>query len=144
MARVGRWLATGLASMVILLALLVGLFRIAVRELPNYQPEIEKFASKTIGHPLHFGHIDARLGLRGPALLLSNVQVLAGDSAEPLAEADSVAVVFSLWELIARQRVVVSGPRVIALLLRLTDSFGRFAPLPRCSDRVSPRPPGSH
>ena len=50
-------------SIVILLAILVGLFRLFLPRLPEYQEDIKSWASAAIGMNVEFSGMDARWGL---------------------------------------------------------------------------------
>ena len=54
------------ATVVILLAIALGLFRLFLPRLPEYQEDIKVWASTAIGMEVQFSGMDARWGLRGP------------------------------------------------------------------------------
>jgi uncharacterized protein YhdP len=56
------------AALVILLAVAVGLFRLFLPRLPEYQEEIKGWASNAIGMEVEFSGMNARWGLSGPEL----------------------------------------------------------------------------
>jgi uncharacterized protein (TIGR02099 family) len=74
--KIFNWFATAVAILVIVLAILLGLFRLTAAQLPEYRADLEKNASKAVGLPVRFGSVDARLGLGGPELLFFDVRVL--------------------------------------------------------------------
>jgi uncharacterized protein (TIGR02099 family) len=104
---IGRALVTVAGSLIILLALALGLFRMAVPELPQYKPQIEAWASKALGSPLRVGSIDARLGLSGPQVLLNDAEVLTADGSTPLLTARSVTIVLSPLQMISGRRLAI-------------------------------------
>ena len=63
--KIAAYLAGGL---VILLAIAVGLFRLFLPRLPEYQDDIKEWASAAIGLSVEFSGMDARWGLSGPEI----------------------------------------------------------------------------
>ncbi len=125
------------AGLVILLALLVGLFRLLVTQLPEYREQIEVWASGAIGRPVHIGRIDARLRLGGPELVFADAQIMAADGSRAVVVADEGSVRIDLVHLIRSgefraRHVVLDGVQ-----------FGiqRFAPGDfRLSGQIRPAP----
>ena len=64
-------------GVVILLAIVVGLFRLFLPRLPEYQEEIKVWASTEIGVDVEFSGMDARWGLSGPELKFYNAEAEA-------------------------------------------------------------------
>ena len=64
------------AGLVILLAILVGLFRLFLPRLPEYQEDIKTWASEAIGMQVEFDAMDARWGLRGPELKFYEAELI--------------------------------------------------------------------
>ncbi len=79
-----RFTAGLFAVVVILLAVFVGLVRLALVQVPEYRDQIEAWASETLGWPVQIGDMDARLGLRGPELRFTNARVLTHDRTQTL------------------------------------------------------------
>ncbi len=94
--RIWNWLATGVAAVVILLAVVLGLFRVMLPQVPAYHQQIEGWASRAIGLPVRIDRIDARWGLGGPELYFSGARVLSPDGGLPLIEADTGSVSISV------------------------------------------------
>jgi len=61
--RLLRIAAYAAAAVVILLAIAVGLFRLFLPRLPEYQEDIKVWASAAIGMEVQFSGMDARWGL---------------------------------------------------------------------------------
>lgn len=101
-----RWLAYTLAGVLILLAIAVGLFRLLLPQLPEYQAEIESRLSAAVGLPVEFESLDARWRFSGPELLARNVVVYTPDNSETLAEAEAVVVGVSVGSMLTQRRVV--------------------------------------
>jgi uncharacterized protein (TIGR02099 family) len=98
------YLAGGL---VILLAIAVGLFRLFLPRLPEYQEDIKGWASAAIGMTVEFSGMDARWGLSGPEVEFYNAQLLSLDSTSRLLAADEVSVGVGLVRLLVDRKFVV-------------------------------------
>lgn len=104
--RVGfwRWIwrisAGSFAVLVVLLALFIGLFRVAVPLLPDFQQRIETAATDALGFPVAVGSVDARWRLQGPELVFDNVVVRTTDSQSVLLQASRLRVVIDVMALI--------------------------------------------
>ena len=100
MASLGRilwkWLATTIAVGVIILAILVGLFRVFLPQIPEYHTQIEAWASQAIGREVHVSRIDARWRLDGPELVFEDAEVMAPDGSVALIRAETGSVGISL------------------------------------------------
>ncbi|MBT8099077.1 MAG: hypothetical protein KJO82_04975, partial [Gammaproteobacteria bacterium] len=78
--RLLKFTAYAAAGVVILLAIGVGLFRLFLPRLPQYQDEIKTWASAAIGMQVEFSGMDARWGLRGPELKFHGAELIRNDS----------------------------------------------------------------
>ena len=76
--RVWRWLAATFAVVVILMALVVGAFRLFLSQTPEYAAQIESWAGDVLGLDVSIGSIDARWGFAGPEISFLNT-VLSQD-----------------------------------------------------------------
>ncbi len=95
------------AAVVILLAVAVGLFRLMLPRLPEYQEEIKDWASAAIGMDVEFSGMNARWRLSGPELNFYNAELLlAGDDGGAFA-ADEVSIGVELMRLLLDRRLVV-------------------------------------
>lgn len=138
--KIWRWTAAAVGILLIAMAMAVGIFRLFLPQLPEYQAQIEQWATQALGRPLRIGSIDARLSLEGPRIVFHDTVVLAPDGVTAVIDADSISVVISLVDLVLEQRLAVSSVRIEGILLeleRLED--GRFAFL----NREFPAPPDS-
>jgi uncharacterized protein (TIGR02099 family) len=114
LARLLRGLLAVCASLIIALALLLGLFRLLVPQVPEYQNELEAWAMMALGVPVSVGRMDARLTLRGPELTLYDATVGGRGSAMLPLAAREVSVVLSVRHLLVERvlavdRVYLSG-----------------------------------
>lgn len=92
--RAWRLVASLFAVVVILLAVLVGLVRLALVQVPEYRDQIEAWAGEALGWPVQIEGMDARLGLRGPELRFTNARILTHDRSQTLIVAATGAMQF--------------------------------------------------
>ncbi|MGI9265788.1 MAG: YhdP family protein, partial [Gammaproteobacteria bacterium] len=78
---VWRWTAAAIAGLIILSAILVGIFRVIVAQVPEYRVPVEEAVSSAIGLPFQIDQLDARWGLGGPEVLFNGVQIHGHDGA---------------------------------------------------------------
>ncbi len=103
-------------GIVILLAIVVGLFRLFLPRLPEYQEEIKVWASTEIGVDVEFSGMDARWGLSGPELKFYNAELLRQDTMERLVAAEEVSIGVGL------RRLIIDGAlRVDRVVVRETS-----------------------
>ena len=95
------------ASVVILLAIAVGLFRLMLPRLPEYQEEIKEWASAAIGMQVEFSGMDARWGLLGPELKFYDAELIRPVTRTRAVAAGEVAVGVSLMRLLTDRTLVV-------------------------------------
>ncbi len=95
------------AGIVILLAIGVGLFRLFLPRLPEYQEEIKGWASAAIGMQVEFSGMDARWGLSGPELEFYDAELIRPDSEIRVVAASEVRVGVGLVRLLADRTLVV-------------------------------------
>ncbi len=95
------------AGVLILLAVIVGLFRLFLPRLPEYQEEIKLWASDAIGMRVEFEAMDARWGLRGPQLRFYGAELIRPDTGTRALAADEVGVGVSLARLLVDRTLVV-------------------------------------
>ena len=105
------------AGIVIALAIAVGLFRLFLPRLPEYQEEIKGWASTAIGMEVEFSGMDARWGLSGPELEFYDTELVRPSTQARVIAAAEVRVGVALTRLLVDRklvvdRVVVSGTSV--------------------------------
>ena len=76
--RLLKTLAYVAAAIVIFLAIAVGLFRLMLPRLPEYQEEIKDWANAAIGMTVEFSDMNARWRLSGPELTFRDAELGAG------------------------------------------------------------------
>jgi uncharacterized protein (TIGR02099 family) len=121
--RLLKYLAYLAAGVVILLAVAVGLFRLLLPRLPEYQDEIKAWASTAIGMQVNFSGMDARWGLSGPQLEFYDAELTRGAPLSRVIAAEQVSIGVELTRLVADKALVVN--RVV---IRNTDLEVRQLP----------------
>jgi uncharacterized protein YhdP len=106
--RLIRFLAYLAAGIVILLAIAVGLFRLLLPRLPEYQDEIKAWASQAIGMEVQFSGMNARWGLSGPQLEFYNARLIRSMTPARIIAAEQVSVGVALTRLLLDSKLVVN------------------------------------
>lgn len=99
-ARPRRWLralALAAAGVVTTLALLVGLARLLLPMVPDYQDDIRAWASSATGYDITFTGISASWPLSGPELTFIDVSLTRPGEAAPVVTAREFSVGLSVW-----------------------------------------------
>ena len=105
--RLFKFFAYLAAGVVILLAIAVGLFRLFLPRLPEYQDEIKSWASAAIGMQVNFSGMDARWGLSGPQLEFYDAELIRGATMTRVIAAEQVSVGVALTRLLVDRTLVV-------------------------------------
>ena len=105
--RLFKYLAYLAAGVVILLAVAVGLFRLFLPRLPEYQDEIKAWASAAVGMHVDFSGMDARWGLSGPQLEFYDAELTRDGGAPRVIAAEQVSIGVALTRLVADRALVV-------------------------------------
>jgi uncharacterized protein (TIGR02099 family) len=100
------------AALVITLAIMLGLFRLFLPRLPEYQDEIKAWTSRAIGMQVEFAGMDARWGLLGPELTFYDAQLKSPATGHRVVAAGEVGIGVSLAELVSNRALVVDTVRV--------------------------------
>ena len=95
------------ATVVILLAIAVGLFRLFLPQLPEYQEEIKDWASQAIGMQVEFSQMNAVWGLNGPELTFTDAELIRPDSEIRVIAAKEVRVGVGLVRLLTDRTLIV-------------------------------------
>jgi uncharacterized protein YhdP len=106
--RLLKFLAYMAAAVVILMAVAVGLFRLFLPRLPEYQDEIKTWASAAIGLQVEFSGMDARWGLSGPQLEFYDAELTRGAPLSRVIAAEQVSIGIALTRLLADRTLVVN------------------------------------
>ncbi len=102
-----KYLAYIGAAMVIVLALAVGIFRLMLPRLPEYQEELKAWASSAIGMQVEFSGMNARWRFSGPEMNFFNAELIRPGATESLLSADEVSIGVGLLRLLTDREVVV-------------------------------------
>jgi uncharacterized protein YhdP len=102
-----KYLAYIGAALVIVLALAVGIFRLMLPQLPEYQEELKAWASTAIGIQVDFSAMNARWRLSGPELNFFDAELTRPGATESLLSADEVSIGVGLLRLLADRELVV-------------------------------------
>lgn len=105
--RLYKFVAYSAATVVILLAIAVGLFRLFLPRLPEYQDDIKEWASSAIGMQVEFSGMDARWGLTGPELKFYEAELIRPSNQARVVAAREVGVGVSLVRLMIDRTLVV-------------------------------------
>lgn len=145
--RLLKLLAYAAAGFVILLAIAVGLFRLFLPRLPEYQEEIKLWASAAIGMQVEFTGMDARWGLSGPELKFYGAELIRYGNQTRLVAAEEVGVGVSLMRLLKDRALIVDTVTVrdTSIELRELDDGQWLVQGAEPGDllRASPADPGS-
>ena len=144
--RLFKFFAYSAAGVVILLAIAVGLFRLFLPRLPEYQEDIKNWASAAIGMQVEFSSMDARWGLSGPELEFYDTQLVRTDTQTRLIAAETVRVSVALTRLLLEgerviDRIVVSDTSIEVRQLEGGGWWVQGAPIEDLlGDRATARP----
>lgn len=95
------------ATVVILLAIAVGLFRLFLPRLPEYQDDIKNWASAAIGMQVEFSGMDARWGLRGPELEFYDAELIQAGNGTRVVAAEEVRVGIGFMRLLFDRTLII-------------------------------------
>jgi len=107
LSRLIKYLAYFGAIVVIMLAIAVGLFRLFLPRVPEYQDEIKTRVSEAIGMEVEFSGMDARWGLSGPELEFYDAEIISPQSGVRILAAQEVRVGVGFLRLLFEQSLVV-------------------------------------
>ena len=137
-----RWLLYLAAAGVIALALLVGLLRLLLPQVPEYQDNIRAWASAATGYDIRFRRISASWPLSGPELSFYDVSLMRPGDVGAVLSAHELSVGLSVLRTLRDRRpalghVAVSGTRIN--VERTPD--GEFYVQGRRLEDLLPKPP---
>lgn len=102
-----KFVAYSAATVVILLAVIVGLFRLLLPRLPEYQDEIKLRAGAAIGAQFDFSSMDARWKFNGPQLTFYGAELVLPETEVALVDAEEVSIGVSLYSLLVERTLVI-------------------------------------
>jgi uncharacterized protein (TIGR02099 family) len=97
--------AIGVATLVVLGALLLGAFQLAVSRVPGYRVQLQQFLQERTGLAIEFRELGARLRWRGPELVFKGLVVRTPDHTRVLVTARRGRVGFDLWNSLAARQL---------------------------------------
>lgn len=92
-----KWLLVSIATLVVLIAALLGAFGIVVGRVPEYRVQVQDWLSDRTGLVVEFRALSARLRLFGPELVFEDAVVRTPDRTRVLAAARRGSVAFDIW-----------------------------------------------
>lgn len=107
-----KFLAYSTAAVVIVLAIAVGLFRLMLPKLPEYQEQIKDWANAAIGMQVEFSGMDARWRLSGPELNFYDARLIAADGSITMLTAEEISVGVGLLRLLRDRELVAERIRI--------------------------------
>jgi len=102
-----KYLAYLGAALVIVLAVAVGIFRLMLPRLPEYQEEIKAWASAAIGMQVEFSGMNARWRFSGPELNFIDAELAKIGATDSLLAAEEVTIGVGLLRLLTDRELVV-------------------------------------
>ena len=106
--KLSKYLAYAAAAAVMLLALLVGVARLLLPLVPDYQEDIRAWASQATGFEVQFEFISASWPIAGPEIRFLDVTIQSPDDLQPIFVADSLNIGVSVVRLLRDRQVTVS------------------------------------
>ena len=101
--RLSKILVVSLGGVAILLAVALGVFRLLVAQIPEYQTELKEWVAEELGLAVDFAELDAHLGLAGPELTLRGAS-LGGE----VFRADEARITLDPVTLVIARRIEIS------------------------------------
>lgn len=117
--RLIKWLAVGLGTAMLLIALALGTFTLAMARVPEYRLQMQAWLSQRARLDIEFESALAHWRTYGPELVLTRVVVRSPDRQRVLARADQGGVGFDLWRALrngrlAAARIMLEGTEIKA------------------------------
>ncbi len=117
-----------LSTLLVLAALCVGLFRLAIELLPGYKAEIVAGVEQALGRPVALDHIDLRWRGMGPEVVVNRLRLLNHDGTDSALEIEQASARFRFADLWQEESVL--RPESIAIdglaLTLIRDPDGRL------------------
>ena len=91
-----KWTVGVIAAVLLLFAILVGLFRLLAPLAPGYREQVQAGASQALGRPVNIAAVGAQWGLYGPEATLENVEILSHDGQRVVISANEIRLGYTL------------------------------------------------
>ncbi|HET7922389.1 MAG TPA: DUF748 domain-containing protein, partial [Gammaproteobacteria bacterium] len=101
------------AALVILLAVVIGIFRLFAPLVPGYRAEVERWAERALERPVSIAHMGARWDWYGPEITLEDVKLYSADGKYVVVTAHEIRLGVTLGALL---HGTVSAPSRIILI----------------------------
>jgi len=122
-----KWLVYVSAACIMLLALLVGIARLFLPLVPEYQDDIRRWAADATGFDVRFQNISASWPFAGPELRFIDVVVSSQETGEQILFADNLTAGISLLMLIRDRKALLNRLGVKGAQIRVQrDVDGTF------------------
>ncbi len=122
-----KWLVYAGAACIMSLALLVGIARLLLPLIPEYQEDIRGWAAAATGFDVQFENISASWPFAGPELRFIDVTLSSQESGEQIVVAKNLTVGISLLMLIRDRKAMLNRIGVKGVQIRVRrDKEGRF------------------
>ena len=118
--RIKRLVLPVLAAVVIVLAVLVGVARLLLPQVPQYREDIQRIAEAATGFQVEFGQISAGMSRFGPELRLQNTEIKVPEDDEAFLKAEEIRISLDLSTLILSRKIVPGRTRVSGVAATIT------------------------
>ena len=116
-----------MATVLIVLALLVGVARLLLPQVPQYQGDIQRLAEQATGFQVDFGEIGAGISRYGPELRLQQTRISLPEEGSEVVYAEEVKISLDVAALILHQTVLPSHTEISGVRLNfIRDTEGRL------------------
>ncbi len=127
LGKILKWFIYTGAIGIMLLALLVGITRLLLPLVEDYQDDIRSWAAEAIGFDVQFENISASWPFAGPELQFINVTVLSQETGEQVFIADKLTVGISLFMLLRDRKALLNRLGIEGLQVSVRqDGDGTF------------------
>ncbi|MBT8078729.1 MAG: TIGR02099 family protein [Gammaproteobacteria bacterium] len=120
--KIFKTLAYVAAAIVIFMAIAVGLFRLMLPRLPEYQAEIKQWANSAIGMQVEFTDMNARWRLSGPELTFQDAALTVPGGAVNVLDAREVSVGVNVMRLLSDRELVADRISIRDTAINVTQS----------------------
>lgn len=116
-----------MATVLIVLALLVGVARLLLPQIPQYQEDIQRLAEQATGFQIDFGQISAGVSRYGPELRLQQTRISLPEEGSEELYAEEVKISLDMVALILHRTVLPSHTQISGVRLDVSrDTKGRL------------------
>jgi hypothetical protein len=134
--RIAKHLPAVAGVLIIVLALIVGAFRLLIGQLPGYQLELQAWVAAELGVEARFTELDARLGLLGPELSLGGLRLSGAGADRHFLEARRASITLDPWRLLLDRRVTIARLTLDAVSLEVERSTSGVYAVPGLNGSV--------